>query len=252
MRRSTLSLAAWLAAAAIAPVAWGDVTMSFSDVAPAAGVNDQFNFADDAMIPGGTAPGIPPTAGGAYNSQAYSDNVGPPGQTFTTPAGATPYRLTSISVKAVGDGGGGVFTAPNTWGLRISSVSGTTLTPINAVTAIPTLDGQATNVTGWLTFSLTGADSPSLDPNAQYAFDVFSSAGWFGIDATQGDAAYAGGTGFNSVGPGRSFTDATLGNLDNHAYDRTFHVALEAVPEPTACLLAIGGLLGLSMARRRR
>jgi hypothetical protein len=61
-------------------------------------------------------------------------------------------------------------------------VSGTALTPIVTALAFPTLDGQATNVAGWLKFALTGAESPTLDPNAQYAFDVYSSNGWFGIE----------------------------------------------------------------------
>jgi len=232
---------------AASTVSFGAVTMSFSDVAPTTGPSDQFNFLDDATIPGGTTPG-----GGTYNSQAYSDNAGPPGQTFTTPAGALPFKINAISVKSVGDGGGGVFTAPNTWGLRISSVSGTTLTPLNTVTGIPTVAGTPTTSIGWLTWSLSDADALSLSPNTQYAFEAFSSAGWFGIDATQGDAGYANGTAFNSASPARSFTDTTTGNLAARGYDRTFHVALQAVPEPAACVLAIGGLIGLQVVRRRR
>jgi hypothetical protein len=224
----------------------GAVTMSFSDVAPTVGSFDQAQMADDAMIPGGMTPG-----GGTYNSQAYTDNVGPAGQTFTTPAGG-PFFMPSLSVKSVGDAGGGVFTAPNTFGLRISSVSGTTLTPVMTATAFPTLAGQSTTAVGWLTFSLTGAELPTLQANTEYAWEVYSSNGWFGIDATQGDAAYAAGTAFNSAGPGRSFTDNTTGNLATHGYDRTFHVALQAVPEPASCLLALGGLMAVQAARRRR
>jgi hypothetical protein len=222
------------------------VTMSFSDVPPTVGLNSQAQMADDATIPGGTTPG-----GGTYNSQAYTDNVGPPGQTFTTPA-TGPFFMTSLSVKSVGDAGGGVFTAGNTFSLRISSVSGTTLTPIMTATAFPTLAGQSTTAVGWLTFNLTGAERPTLGSNTQYAWEVFSSSGWFGIDATQSDAAYAGGTAFNSAGPARSFTDNTTGNLANHGYDRTFHVGLRAIPEPAAGLLAAFGLAGWHIVRRRR
>jgi hypothetical protein len=224
--------------------------MSFNAAAPAAGPNDQYNFLDDATVPdsmGSTTPG-----GGTFNSQAYSDNAGPLGQTFTTPSAGAGYVVNAISVKSVGDGGGGVFTSPNTFSLRISSVSGANLTPITTSLLIPTLNGQATTDVGWVTFALSGADAPALAPNSQYAFEIFSSNGWFGVDATQGDASYAGGTGFNSAGAARSFADNTLGNLANHGYDRTFHVALQAVPEPVAAVLALGGLTGLLATRRRR
>jgi hypothetical protein len=246
MSRRILSLAAWLVATATSAVAFGAVSMSFDAAAPTTGPDDQYNFLDDATVPGGTTPG-----GGTYNSQSYSDNGGPLGQTFITPGAGPGYVVNAISVKSVGDAGGGVFDAPNTLSLRISSVSGTNLTPVTTSLLVPTLAGNPTTAVGWLTFSLSGADAAALLPDAQYAFEIFSSNGWFGVDATQGDAAYAGGTAFNSAGPVRSFTDTTLGNLANHGYDRTFHVALRAVPEPMSGLLAACGLAGLLATRRR-
>jgi hypothetical protein len=247
MSRRILSLATWLVATATSAVALGGATLSFNASAPAITPDDQYIFSDDATIPGGTTPG-----GGTYNSQAYTDNVGPLGQTFTTPGTGFGYKVNAISVKSVGDAGGGVFTAPNTFSLRISSVSGVNLTPLTTVLAIPTVAGNSTTAIGWLTFSLSGADAVSLAPNTPYAFDLYSSNGWFGVDATQNDLEYVGGTAFNSAGPGRSFTDATLGNLATHGYDRTFHVDLQAVPEPVAGLLAACGLAGLFATRRRR
>lgn len=200
-------------------------TMSFSAATPSLlGPFDQYNFMDDATVPGGTTPG-----GGTYNSQAFSDNAGPPGQTFTTPASGSPLILQSISLKGAntggGNSGGGVFTAGSTWGVRISSVSGANLTPINTLTGIPTVTGP----TGieWFTWTFTDTDRLSLAPSTQYAFEVYSSAGWLGFDADTTDS-YAGGTAFNSAGAARDFTDNTTGNLATHLYDRTFHVGISA------------------------
>jgi hypothetical protein len=125
----------------------------------------------------------------------------------------------------VGDTGE-VIDTNTTWGVRISKVSGTTLTPLKTVTGIPTLTGAIG--TEWVTVSFTGFDATTLDTSSQYAFEVYTTGGWFGVDATQSDAAYAGGTAFNSAGQGRAFTDNTLGNLGNHGYDRTFVAQLAA------------------------
>jgi hypothetical protein len=247
MSRRILCLTTLLLFVPASSVSFGAVTMSFSASAPATGPDDQFDFTDDATVPGGTTPG-----GGTYNSQAFSDNGGPPGQIFTTPAGAPSYIVNSVSLKGAntggGNSGGGVFTTA-TWGLRISSVSGTTLTPINTVTGIPTVAG-ATGIE-WYAWSFTGADALSLNPSTQYSFEVYSTEGYLGFDADTSDG-YAGGTAFNSAGPARSFADATTGNLANHGYDRTFHVDLQAVPEPATCVVAIVGLIGLQVVRRRR
>lgn len=203
-------------------VAHGAVTMSMSTTAPTIGALDQFDFTDDASIPGGTAPG-----GGTYNSQAFADNGGPPGQIFTTPAGISTFALNSVSFKGAATGGdnsgGGVFNTGTTWGVRVSQVSGTTLIPKATATGVPTVTG-ATGIE-WFTWTFTGADSIPLSPSTQYAFEVYSTAGWLGFDADTSDG-YAGGTAFNSAGPNRSFGDNTTGNLANHLYDRTFHVAI--------------------------
>jgi hypothetical protein len=124
------------------------------------------------------------------------------------------------------------------------------LTTLKAVTLIAG-PGDSTPNTDWLTWTFSGGDLVTLSPGTQYAVDVFSTDGWWGVGGAL-DSAYAGGTAFNSVGPGRTFDDATLGNLTNHGYDRTFHVALSAVPEPVAGLMAACGLAGLLATRRRR
>lgn len=214
----------WLAT--VVPSAHGAVTMTFGATAPVPGTYDQFNLIDDATIPGGTAPG-----GGTYNSQAFSDNNGPPGQTFTTPASASAgmpaFKLNAIWLKgaAAGDANFGGFTATTTWGIRISEVNGTTLTPVKTVTGIPTAAGPLGDE--WFTWTYTGDDVRTLSPNKQYAFDLYSSAGWLGFDAAQSDSNYAGGTAFNSAGGAvRNFNGLGLGDLSVRGYDRTFFVGL--------------------------
>jgi hypothetical protein len=217
LRTLCLGLAAtWIAASAL--VAHGAVNMSRSATAPTTGSLDQFDFLDDAQVPGGNTPG-----GGTYNSQSYADNGGPPGQIFTTPAGSSTFVLNAVSLKGVADFGGNIFGAGTTWGVRISEVSGTTLIPKNTVTGVPTVAGGVGNE--WYTWTFTGADSIPLTPSKQYSFEVYASAGWLGFDADTSDS-YAGGTAFNSASGARSFTDLTTGDLANHLYDRTFHVAI--------------------------
>jgi hypothetical protein len=224
MNRTTVLMGTVLAIAAIASTARATVTLTFDANQPALGTYDQSQLLDDATIPGGTTP----VGGGTYNSQAYTDNGGPLGQTFTAPPTKHLYALTAISVKGVGDFGGGVDGAGQTWAVRVSEVNGTALTPLKTVTGIPTFTGAAG--TEWFTLSFTGTDTPTLAPNKLYGFEIYTTAGWFGVDATQGDASYAGGTAFNSAAPVRTFNNNTLGNQANHGYDRTFIAQLTAPP----------------------
>ncbi len=211
-------------------------TMSFGTAVPATGGSNQSDLIDDATIPGGTAPG-----GGTYNSQAFSDNGGPPGQTFTTPAGSS-LLLNAISLKGANTGGGnsgnGVFTAGTLWSIRISSVSGTNLTPLDTISNIATVTGALGDE--WFTWTFSAPDILTLSPSTQYAFEVFSDTAngnsYLGFDADTTDS-YAGGTAFNSAGANRAFTDNTLGDLASHGYDRTFVVALAPVPEPSTIVL---------------
>jgi hypothetical protein len=250
MSRINLVAFTLLALVATSSSAVGALIMSFSSTAPFPDAFDQFNFLDSATVPGGMTPG-----GGTYNSQAYSDNSGPPGQTFTTPgsfsASMPNYRLQTVSLKGANTGGGnlGGISGTTTWGIRISEVNGTNLVPVQTVTGIPSTTGMTGNE--WFTWTFTDADRPTLLNSKQYAFEVFSSAGYLGFDAQQSDTNYALGTAFNSLGPARSFTDNTTGNLANHGYDRTFVVGLDPIPEPAGAILAIGGLVGLLAVRRR-
>jgi hypothetical protein len=225
-----------LAVPSTAPAAVG---MTFGAAAPTLNGADQANFVDDATIPGGT-----------FNQQAFSDNAGPPGQTFTTPTSSLGLTLNSISLKGANTGGansgGNVFAAGTTWGLRVSSVSGTTLTPVQTYTNIPTVTGATGNE--WFTFNFTGADALALAGDTQYAFEVFSSAGYLGFDAAVDPASYASGFAFNSTGAARQFSSTTL---QDRGYDRTFHVDLTAVPEPASASLACAGAAAILFRRRR-
>jgi hypothetical protein len=211
-----------LVSTALAQPALSAVTLTFNAAQPTLGAYDQSQLLDDAMIPGGTTPG-----GGTYNSQAYTDNAGPLGQTFTTPGTKHIYALTGVSVKGVGDTGGVIGDANTTWAIRISEVSGTNLIPLKTTTGIPTVTGAVGDE--WFTIAMTGTDAVTLSPSKEYAFEIYTTGGYWGVDATQGDA-YAGGQAFNSAGNARSFANTTLGNLANHLYDRTFVTALAAPP----------------------
>jgi hypothetical protein len=222
MIRTLGLLVAALASTGLARPALGVVTLTFDANQPTLGTYDQSQLLDDATIPGGTTPG-----GGTYNSQAYTDNAGPLGQTFSTPATKHIYALTGVSVKGVGDTGDVIGSATTTWAIRISEVSGTNLIPLKTHTGIPTVTGAVGNE--WFTISMTGTDAVTLSPSKEYAFEIYTTGGYWGVDATQGDA-YVGGQAFNSAGIARTFANNTLGNLANHGYDRTFATALAAPP----------------------
>ena len=221
-----------------------DVTMSYGTAVPTVNGFDQANLVDDATIPGTTPVN--------FNGQAFSDNAGPPGQTFTPPAtaGVLAMSLNSISLKGAntggGNSGGNVFTAGTTWSLRLSSVSGTTLTPIRSYSAIPTVTGALGNE--WFTWSFTGADVATLTPGTQYAFEVFSSAGYLGFDAGLDPASYTGGFAFNSTGAARAFSSDTA---QDRGYDRTFHADISNVPEPGTAGAVCLAAMGLALGRRR-
>lgn len=231
-----------VALASLAGTAQAAVTMSASAIAPTVDGADQANFVDNATIPGGT-----------FNQQAFSDNAGPPGQTFTTPISLDPLLLNAISLKGAntggGNSGGGVYTPGTTWGLRVSTVVGTTLVPVQTYTGIPTVTLATGNE--WFTWSFTDADVLPLLPGTQYAFETFSSAGYLGFDAATDPASYADGFAFNSAGAARQFNSVTA---QDRGYDRTFHVDISAgvVPEPATLGLLSVSAVALAGRRRRR
>ena len=181
------------------------------------------------------------------NDRDYTDNGGPPGQTFTVPSAT---QLGAVTVLGRGDAGS--FN-PGTFSIQIGSVN----TATGQITELLRETAPASGVTAnnqYLTFSL---DSPvSLVPGTTYAFSILSSAGWYGLAHGTGDD-YAGGQAFNT-----SLTTTSAGNADPRrvfhgfvsphpgGYDYVFALQ-RVVPEPTGlAVLCVGGL-GL-LARRRR
>ena len=208
---------------------------------PSTDAFDQFNFVKDATIPGGS-----------FNQQAFTDNAGPPGQTFTTPGGSTSFSLKTVgylgAANTSANFGGGVFTAGTTFGVRISSVAGTNLTALLTVTNIATTVGAAGD--NWFLWNFTGADVLTLQPSKTYAFEVYSSAGYLGFDAAIAPGSYANGVAFNSTGVARQFSSNFI---QDRGYDRTFYVDLAPVPEPGTVMLGLSGIaMALGLRRFRR
>src|SRR6185295_1046076 len=139
--------------------------------------------------PSSAAISQPDFSAAAFNGgQDFTDNAGPPGQTFT-PAGA--LTLNAIALKGFANTsasfGGSVNTG--TWTVTVSRVdTGNVLTRLTQETANP---AAVTNGSDYVILTL--AAPVALTAGQQYAFDVFSSTGYFGFAKSSTDV-YAGGT----------------------------------------------------------
>ena len=180
----------------------------------------------------------------AFNgSQDFTDNAGPPGQTFTTGPAGSNFRAVTVKgfANTQASFGGNVNTG--TWTITVSRVDpGNVLTRVDQETASP---AAVTNGADYVTVAL---DTPvALSPNTTYAFDLFSSSGYFGLAKSSTDV-YAGGVAMQHGSTARSAADAAL-ITNPQTGDRTFFI--NPVPEPGAV-----GLVGLAtlgvLARRRR
>jgi len=166
------------------------------------------------------------------------------GQTFTT-VGAGDF--TSITVKARSSSV--LIPADAVMTLRLSTVSGTTLTPIltQSATVPSAIAFAVSGFTDWVTFTLT--NPLAVSGATVYGFDFgISSASepvfYFEIDGAA-DTSYTGGSAFAS-GDNDGVGGTALTALNR---DRTFGVAI--IPEPSAALLGGLGILTLLVRRRR-
>lgn len=193
-------------------VSGGAPVASASASAPATDAYDQYQFA---------------TGGSLDSGRDYSDNGGPPGQTFTTPSGGD-FILRSVSFKGGGSADGSIQFS--NWAVRISAVNGSALgAALKTVTGLSQVTGL--NSTSWLTISFPGDAALILAPNTTYAFEFVSETRWWGVARSADNSAYAGGTAFNTTSNQRQFNSTTWKSAVN--YDHTFHVDLEPAAVPT-------------------
>jgi hypothetical protein len=207
--------------------------------------SDAATLSESAVAPAISLISQPDFSAGAFNgSQDFSDNAGPPGQTFLT--GPVAFTLEAITVKGFANTGAsfGNLTAA-TWTISISSVSGTVLTRVDQETTGVFVPVNGAN---YLTFTF---DTPvTLNANSSYAYDIFSSAGYFGFAKSTTDV-YAGGFAMQHGTTARLAADgATIAN--QQTVDRTFYVQGTAVPEPSSCFLGLSGAVYLLGIRRKR
>jgi hypothetical protein len=202
--------------------------------------------------PAGATISQPDFSGPAFNGgQDFTDNAGPPGQTFffappVGPPAPGPFFITAITVKGFANTGasfgGNVNTG--TWTLTLSRVdTGNVLTRIAQETANP---AAVTDGSAYVTFAL---DTPvPLALGVTQAFDLFSSNGYFGLAKSSTDV-YSGGAAFQHGSTARTAADgATITNVQS--VDRTFFINLSTTPEPGSTVIL--GIVGLATLTRRR
>jgi hypothetical protein len=228
-KSSILSVACALSAALIAGTSAAAAILTSSPVAPVSADISQPDFSGPAFS----------------GSQDFTDNAGPPGQTFTP---ATNLALSALTVKGFANTsasfGGNIRTG--TWTITISRVDpGNVLTRLDQETADP-----AAVVDGSAYITLTLANPVSLTAGTQYAFDIFSSGGYFGLAKSSTDV-YPGGAAFQHGTISRTSADgAAIANIQT--VDRTFYIN-PSVPEPgSIMLLALAGAAALTRRRRTR
>jgi hypothetical protein len=199
--------------------------------------------------------GQPDYTGTLNGGQDYSNNGGPPAQSFTP---TTSFNLAAVTVKGGGSDGSANQGGSTIWDITISSVSDST-------SKVTVLDSESvaffpTSSSDYLTLTL---NTPiALSANTEYAYSIYtytpSSTGtggnnyaYYGFAKSSSDVL-SGGYAFQE---GTSAdTTAAVGSTDTisnkQSDDRTFYVE-STVPEPASLsILALGGL-GVLQSRRR-
>jgi hypothetical protein len=203
--------------------------------------------------PTGATIAQPDFSGAAFDpAKDFTDNAGPPGQTFSfappiDPPLPGPFFITAVTVKGFANTsasfGGNVNTG--TWTLTLSRVdAGNVLTRIAQETANP---AAVTDGSAYVTFAL---DTPvPLALGTTQAFDIFSSTGYFGFAKSTTDV-FAAGAAMQHGSTSRTSADgAAITNIQG--VDRTFFITV-ATPEPGSfVMLSVIGLAAFTRRRRR-
>jgi len=205
-----------------------------------------------ATPPTGTTIAQPDFSGPAFDgAKDFTDNAGPPGQTFnfappTDPPAPGPFFITAVTVKGFANTsasfGGNVNTG--TWTLTLSRVdAGNVLTRIAQETANP---AAVTDGSAYVTFALQNPVQLTL--GVTHSFDLFSSTGYFGLAKSSSDVFFNGVAMQHGSTARTSADGATITNTQ--AVDRTFFITL-ATPEPGA-LMMFSTVTLIAFTRRRR
>jgi hypothetical protein len=192
--------------------------------------------------PASAAISQPDFSAAAFNgSQDFTDNAGPPGQTFTPAANLT---LKNIVVKGFANTPASFGNFPASFTVTINQVNGTTLTRLDQEMSLP-----FTPASGSEYLQFTFENPLSLTGGTQYAYDISTTAGYFGFAKSSADV-YPGGA---AIQAGTVARTSTTGEAitNTQAVDRTFYINA-VTPEPASFSLIGIGALGLLARRRRR
>jgi len=201
-------------------------TISQSGTAPVSSIISQADF---------SAPGL-------NGQRDFSDNGGPPAQSFTT--GVSGFELAAVTVKGFANNNSSFGTlSAATWTLSISSLSGSTLTLIDQETT-----GVFNPTSGSAYITITLATPVTLAANTAYAYAIHTSSGYFGFAKSATDVL-VGGQAFQHGGTVRSAVTGATATNPQTGNDRTFF--LHQVPEPSTLGLLGVGVLCLAARRRR-
>jgi hypothetical protein len=202
-----------------------------------------------------TATGAPGAGGSLIATQDYTDNGGPPGQTFTV---SSPSSFGLLLLHGGNDAGlyGNASTVGIQFMLQIGTVNTSTgaLTQLDLETSPRIQNAQLQQMAGDYVVLLPVVHVP-LNPGTTYFWSLASvDGGWFGLTHSLGDV-YSGGTAFNNdlntTDAGNADPKFTFnGFVSPRPYDFTFSIGPVPAPEPAASGAVL--LVGAALFRRKR